>query len=102
MISLSEADRYVLEWKLKGAKFEIAGGVWKKKPVLHDIDLVVETRHLENVAETVKANKPPVPVELYHTNAVNFPKLLHALRATTYEAISQRLMAGLSFRKVRI
>ena len=101
MISLSEAQEAVSAWQSE-SRFEVGGGCFKGKPELHDIDLVVREEDVPNVVKAVKGHIPPVPVELYIADENNYPGLLRAIRASTYEAISQRLMKGLHFRKMRI
>jgi hypothetical protein len=102
MVSLAEADQAVGKWLSLGAKFDVAGGIWKRKPVVHDIDLVVKRENLGSVLRVVSANKARVPVEIYIPYDGFEAKLLIALRATTYEAINQRLMAGLRYSKRRV
>lgn len=84
------------------AGFDVGGGAWKKKPFLHDIDLVVREKDWLQVRQAVQARKPPVPVELYIADERNYPGLLRVIRASTYECINGRLMSGLRFRKEKI
>jgi predicted nucleotidyltransferase len=101
MIDRYEASEYIEAWQ-KESVFEAGGGYFKGKPTLHDIDLVVREENVPGVVKAVKSYIPSVPVELYIADGNNYPGLLRAIRASTYEAISQRLMKGLHFRKMRI
>lgn len=101
MITLSEAKEAIAAWK-EHSDFEVAGGVWKGKPFVHDIDLVVRNENVQAVLSALSKRKAACEVELYIPFEGHEEKLLNALRATTYEAISGRLMSGVRFRKLKV
>jgi hypothetical protein len=101
MISLQEAKQYIILWRKHGASFDVVGGIWKKKKVLHDIDLVVRPGNVEKVSKIILSNKPNVPVELY-IPLKERERLIKTLRSSTWENIHGRLMKNLRFTKVRL
>lgn len=101
-ITLRDADALVAAWRRSGAIFDDVGGVWKRKPTLHDIDILAHDRNLALVEQIVRANKSKVPVEIYHTDITHYQGLLFALRSGTWDMIHGKLMKGLRFGKVRI
>lgn len=101
MILLKEAQEAIDAWK-RESEFEVAGGVWKGKPSLHDIDVVVERENLQAFFGAVEARKVACPIEIYIPLPGHADKLLTALRATTYQAIKGRLMSGVRFNKIRV
>ena len=96
-----------------GVKGEIAGSVWKRvhrgvksraEPAeIHDIDIVVRECDWEQTWKVVTciSGVPSVPVEFYIAAEGSFDRLLAALRASRYEVINGRLMAGCRFKKVQ-
>jgi hypothetical protein len=100
-----EALEFVSFLRGLGLRFEVVGGLYKGKPNVHDIDLVVRLSDWENSIffSTLRSlnGKPPAVVEFYIADDVNYEPLCTALRATTHEAIKGRLMKGLRYRKRR-
>ena len=86
-----------------GFRGEIVGGAYKGKNESHDLDLICRERDLPNnlvVIEKKRNAYPDIPIELYVAEPKHYRGLRKALRATRYEAINERLMKGLHFRKM--
>jgi len=106
MIDLNTGKQTVEMMKRKGLVGEIAGGIFKQKPYLKDIDLVVKEKDVLRAVTIVTAMRVKdqlnVPVEVYTCSDDMYDRLLSVLRTSTYIVINNRLMTGLRFRKVRI
>lgn len=88
-----------------GFKGEIVGGAYKGKNESHDLDLVCRERELQSNLSVIKKyrnTRPEIPIELYVSEPKYYRRLRKALRATRYEAINERLMKGLHFRKLTL
>ena len=91
--------------KRAGFKGEIVGGAYKGKNESHDLDLICRERDLPNnlaVIQKAQRGRNYIPVELYVAEPKYYKGLRKALRATRYEAINERLMKGLHFRKISL
>ena len=108
MITLKDALDAVEVWKGESS-FEVAGGVWKGKPVVHDIDLVVKSENVQAVFGAVSRNKVACAVEIYIPATPNDEeRLLVWLRAHRNEIYGAKgkygraLNEGLHFSKMKI
>jgi len=108
------AQQIIGSLRFAGFRAEIAGGVYKSKPSVHDIDIVVENARvykgiggsaidlismcaLSAIKDIPDADR--VPIEFYITTPEHFDRLLLALRSHRCDVIKGRLMTGLKFRK---
>jgi hypothetical protein len=87
-------------------KAEIGGGIYKGKPEVHDIDIVVkadypdEEQEVQAIGSKFALNSDvDVPIEFYIADSYNYDGLLKAIRAHRHEVIKWRMMKGLKYKK---
>ena len=81
LTELAELEPLVELWRNLGAKFEVAGSLWRQDSLqTKDIDLVVMSTDIFTVIEVVTKHKAPCPVELYCPSNEQYLKLLDVLR----------------------
>lgn len=99
---LAEGKHLISLLRRKGLKAEIVGGIYKKKNILHDVDLITKKENADNDIDVLNDSDLKHPVELYIVNDRYYNRLRDALRSTTYENIAGRKMKGLKYNRFRI
>ena len=99
---LNRGKQIINRLKEQGLKVAVVGGVYKGKEEIHDIDLLVKEKDSSKVLSILEKQNLDIPIELYIADEKMYPRLLKALRATTYENIQSRGMKGLRYKKMRI
>jgi hypothetical protein len=103
------AERLLVAMMSVGFKCDVVGGIYKKKPSPHDIDIIVEgngnnteidllSKCALSIVKDIK-DEDRVPIEFYIADVKNYLPLRDALRAHRYQIIRDKMMSGLRFRK---
>ena len=108
----AQAYKIIGACRMAGIKAEVAGGVFKGKRNPHDIDIVIEAENYTPVLrellihcsgvikDTQDAKTIPETVEFYIATPEHFPRLLEALRSSTWDCIRHRKMSGVRYSKL--